>query len=88
MNADGSEQTRLTYNGASDVQPAWSLVCTMIAFQSGQDCKVETYMMNADSSSRSVYPVSAVMAASQKLSLRPVEPLTTSPKVRLPSAAM
>jgi hypothetical protein len=44
MNADGTGQTRLTNNAASDLYPAWSPDGTKIAFSRG----FEIYVMNAD----------------------------------------
>ena len=37
MNSDGSDQTRLTFNGASDLAPAWSPNGRQIAFHSYRD---------------------------------------------------
>src|SRR5688572_845446 len=37
MNADGSGQTRLTNNAASDIEPSWSPDSTKIAFSSDRD---------------------------------------------------
>lgn len=58
MNADGSEQTRLTDNAASDYAPDWSPDGEKIAFTSYRDGEVdeygqavsEVYVMNADGS--------------------------------------
>ena len=50
MNADGSEQTRLTYNDANDYFPAWSPDGRRIAFHSYRDGNWEIYVMNADGS--------------------------------------
>ena len=61
MNADGSGQTRLTDNPASDTQPAWSPDGSRIVFTSNRDepnpstcshflCNHEIYVMNADGS--------------------------------------
>lgn len=50
MNADGSGQTDLSNNPASDVWPAWSPDGTRIAFQSYRDGNAEIYLMNADGS--------------------------------------
>jgi TolB protein len=47
MKADGSSQTRLTNNPATDFQPAWSPDGKKIAFTS----PAEVYVMNADGSS-------------------------------------
>jgi Tol biopolymer transport system component len=48
MNADGSDQTRLTTNAAEDVNAAWSPDGTKIAFQSNRDGNAEIYVMSAD----------------------------------------
>jgi Tol biopolymer transport system component/subtilisin family serine protease len=52
MNADGSEQTRLTNNSASDTAPAWSPDGTKILFTSLRDGtgNPALYVMNADGS--------------------------------------
>ncbi|GEM_PF-413927 len=56
MNADGSGQTRLTYNPANDLSPAWSPDGAKIAFTSDRDFysertdSTEIYVMNADGS--------------------------------------
>ncbi len=50
MNADGSNQTRLTNDSAADYGPAWSRDGTKIAFQSFRDGNGEIYVMNADGS--------------------------------------
>lgn len=48
MNADGSNQTRLTNNTEHDFQPAWSRDGTKIAFRSTRDGDEEIYVMNSD----------------------------------------
>jgi Tol biopolymer transport system component len=48
MQADGTGQTRLTTNGATDSAPAWSPDGTRIAFRSSRDGNSEIYVMNAD----------------------------------------
>jgi Tol biopolymer transport system component len=50
MNADGSGQTRLTNNAASDFAPAWSPDGAKIVFVSTRDGNSEIYVMNADGS--------------------------------------
>jgi hypothetical protein len=52
MNADGSEQTRLTNNPAAENFPSWSPDGTKIAFGSTRDegFNWEIYIMNADGS--------------------------------------
>ena len=50
MNADGSEQTRLTTAPAIDEDPNWSPDGTKIAFNSIRDGNREIYVMNADGS--------------------------------------
>ena len=48
MNADGTGQTRLTYNSDIDTKPSWSPDGSRIAFYSGRDGNTEIYVMNAD----------------------------------------
>jgi WD40-like Beta Propeller Repeat len=48
MNNDGTAQTRITNNPASDSDPAWSADGTKIAFVSNRDGNFEIYKMNAD----------------------------------------
>jgi WD40-like Beta Propeller Repeat len=48
MNADGSNQTRLTNNPAADTQPALSPDGARIAFASTRDGNSEIYVMKAD----------------------------------------
>src|SRR3989337_2066479 len=48
MNADGTGQTRLTFNPASDINPSWSHDGTKIAFESTRDGNDQIYVMNAD----------------------------------------
>ena len=50
MNADGSDQTRLTDNDAWDDRPTWSPDGSRIAFSSERDGNSEIYVMNADGS--------------------------------------
>jgi len=52
MNADGSDQTRLTDNDdALDREPSWSPDGDKIAFASNRDGNYEIYVMNADDGS-------------------------------------
>ena len=50
MNADGTNQTRLTNNSASDTYPAFSPDSGQIAFDSNRDGNDEIYVMKADGS--------------------------------------
>ena len=50
MNADGSDQTRLTFNEADDQAPSWSSDGSRIVFCSNRDGNYEIYVMNADGS--------------------------------------
>ncbi|MDP9389616.1 MAG: hypothetical protein M3Q48_17300 [Actinomycetota bacterium] len=50
MNADGSNQTRLTENKFQDSLPVWSPDGTKIAFTTNRDSDFEIYVMNADGS--------------------------------------
>ena len=53
MNIDGTGQTRLTHNPASDWSPAWSPDGTKIAFVSDRDGNLEIYVMNVDGTGQS-----------------------------------
>ena len=48
MDSDGSNQTRLTFNEASDSSPVWSPNGRQIAFHSDRDGNDEIYVMDAD----------------------------------------
>ena len=50
MNADGSGQTRLTFNFLFDGNPTWSPDSQRLAFQSREDGDHEIYVVNADGS--------------------------------------
>ena len=50
MNADGTNQTRLTQNSANDEDPNWSPDGSQIAFISMRDGHYEIYTMNIDGS--------------------------------------
>jgi Tol biopolymer transport system component len=52
MNADGSNQTRLTDNDTIDFGPAWSPDGKKITFSSYRDGNDEIYVMNADGSNQ------------------------------------
>jgi Tol biopolymer transport system component len=45
--ADGSDQTRFTYNDVQDTGSSWSPNGTKIAFASDKDGNPEIYLMNA-----------------------------------------
>lgn len=49
-NGDGSSQTRLTYDGAADIQPRLNRGCTRIAFASKRTGNYEIFTMNPDGS--------------------------------------
>ena len=50
MNANGSEQIRVTNHPAADIWPDWSPDGTRIAFTSYRDGNAEIYVMNSDGS--------------------------------------
>lgn len=52
MNADGSNQTRLTVDPAIDADPGWSPDGSRLVFASTRDGNEEIYVMNADGSNQ------------------------------------
>jgi hypothetical protein len=52
INGDGTGQTQLTDNTATDAYPAWSPDGTKIAFVSARDGTPEIYLMNVDGSAQ------------------------------------
>jgi hypothetical protein len=52
MDADGSNQTRLTQDPAGDWSPAWSPDGSRIVFQSDRDGNADIYVMHADGSNQ------------------------------------
>jgi TolB protein len=53
MNADGSNQTRLTHNPGDDAFPRWSFDGKKIVFEHGQgNGTYEIYLMNSDGSNQ------------------------------------
>ena len=52
MNADGTEQSRLTHNAGYDGHPSWSPDGAKIAFESVRDGTQAIYVMNADGSGK------------------------------------
>jgi Tol biopolymer transport system component len=50
MDADGSDQVRLTTDSADDLNPTWSPDGRKIAFDSRRDGNAEIYVMDADGS--------------------------------------
>ena len=51
VNADGSDQTRLTNSAASNEAPAWSPDSKKIVFQSGRERGLDIYVIDADGTS-------------------------------------
>jgi Tol biopolymer transport system component len=54
MNANGTNQTRLTRNPASDVKPSWSPDGKQIAFQTNRDGNDEIYVMSPVAGARAI----------------------------------
>jgi TolB protein len=50
MDADGSNQTRLTYDLGADNSPSWSPDGTRIVFASNRGGEMDLWVMNADGS--------------------------------------
>lgn len=55
-NADGSGETRLTYNPSHDVHPVWSPDSQRIAFRSYREGSYAIYVMNADGTDQTRLP--------------------------------
>ena len=70
MNADGTNQLRLTFNPAFDDEPAFSRSGEKIAFMSFRDGNAEIYVMHADGSSQTRINQLAPEATSIRLSAR------------------
>ncbi len=64
MNADGSGQTNLTNDAASDQAPSWSPNGKLIAFDSNRDGDFEIFVMNADGSGQTQLTTNAARDAS------------------------
>lgn len=60
MNADATNQTRLTTNSATDEFPDWSPDGTKIAFSTNRNGNFEIYAMNADGSAPTRFTTNAV----------------------------
>lgn len=54
MNADGSGQTRLTFNRAVDVMPRWSKDGSKVIFMSDRDGDRQTYVMDRDGNNQTL----------------------------------
>lgn len=52
MNADGSNQVRITNNPAVDTDPEWSPDGSKKAFESNRDGDYEIYIMKSDGSNQ------------------------------------
>ncbi len=53
VNADGTDEVRLTLNSVADVQPVWSPNGQQIAFVSRSDGDAEIFVMDADGGNQS-----------------------------------
>src|SRR6266540_2400124 len=54
MNADGSDQRRITTGPRNDSAPSWSSDVSKIAYTSGDNSTTRIYVMNADGSDQDV----------------------------------
>jgi len=59
MNADGSDQTRLTFSAGDDANPSWSPDGSKIAFSSNRDGTYEIYVMDPNGSNQTPLPTTA-----------------------------
>jgi hypothetical protein len=62
INSNGTVSTRLTTNGASDEDPAWSPDGSKIAFATNRDGIFRIYVMNADGSNQRALTTDGVIA--------------------------
>lgn len=69
MNADGSDQTRLTNNPAGAILPSWSPDGTTIMYNAERDGNPEIYVMNADGSGQTRLTINAGRAEDVDFSL-------------------